>query len=264
MAKLPLSPEEIALPYSRYYDLPFPEVTDEDRGFLESPMAADQVMPIADAAEYLALAGKDSFAPNGYRLLEYGAYTSCTVFLPDCTPEMIDWWFVWLNHPDPSVPAEYGNLKYKIWCPPDHWDHHFLDEDDPDAGMRICESLDLGQGAPRKNIINKSLPIELLGIDPSVIEGVKKRGISLKFGAGCDENGVPGGVGINMFIPAEGGAVWTSRGWGGITPRNGRLEVTGNGSPDEKDVQCELTHNVLERRHLGEILPGLYREYGGQ
>ena len=106
--------------------------------------------------------------------------------------------------------------------------------------------------------------VPLLGIDPEVLASVKNRGISLKFGAGCDENGVPGGVGINMFIPAEGGAVWTSRGWGGITPRNGRLEVTGTGSPDEKDVRCELTHNVLERRHLGEILPGLYREYGGQ
>ena len=259
-----LTKEDQEKQYAKYYALSLFPPPHQLKADIESrKIDPEYMVPLERREIVLDAHVEKEYIGYGYLEDRFG-YVSTVTYMPNVTPEMIDWWFVWLNHPDPSVPAEYGNLKYKIWCPPDHWDHHFLDEDDPDAGMRICESLDLGQGAPRKNIINKSLPIELLGIDPAILASVKNRGISLKFGAGCDENGVPGGVGINMFIPAEGGAVWTSRGWGGITPRNGRLEVTGNGSPDEKDVQCELTHNVLERRHLGEILPGLYREYGGQ
>ena len=264
MGKEPLSAEELAVPYSKYYELPFEDIREEDRAYLEAPMDAGQAMPAEESGNYIRNLGKDGYAANGYYPAPEGAYTACTVFLKDVTPEMLDWWFIWLNHPNPSVPAERGNLKYKIWCPPDHWDHHFLDEEHPDAGMRICESLDLGAGSPRKQIINRTLPVSLLGVEEEILKAAREQGVSIKFGGGCGPDGVIGGVGLTMFVPAEGGCIWTSRGWGGLVPQDGKLVKRGGGAFDEKATQLELRHNVLERRHLAKILPEIYRDYRNQ
>ena len=263
MAKLPLCPEELALPYAKYYELPFDGVTPEDAEFLTKPMSVEKAMPISETLHYMQAGGRDAYAPNGYCNLPDGtSYSSCTVFLPGVTPEMTEWWFTWLNHPPKSVPAGNGNLKYKIWCPADHWDHHYLDEKNPDAGMRICESLDLGAGSPRKHIINKSLPYDLLGIPQEEICKLEAAGTVLKFGCGCGEDGIPGGIGVNVFAAAPGGCVWSSRGWGGWVPKDGKLVRNPSFVPGpEKDTQLELTHNVLERRHLAVFLPELYAAY---
>ena len=266
MAKLPLSPEEKALPYSKYYELPFEGIRPEDEAYLLHPLRPEQTMPLAQSARCLQTGGDDGYAANGYCFLPDGVtYTACTVFLPGVTPQMLQWWFVWLNHPSRSVPEGNGNLKYKIWCPADHWDHHFLDEANPDAGMRICESLDLGAGAPRKHIVNKNLPVALMGVDASITQPLERQGNVILFGCGCDERGEPGGVGLTLFAPARGGCVWMSRGWGGYAPMNGKLMRREHVRyAPEADVRAELTHNVLERRHLAVFLPELYRDYHGK
>ena len=259
----PLSPEERALPYARYYDLPMPELLPEDAGFLDTPLKPEQVLPVERAADFITGDPLKMGAPNGYCVLPDGRnYSACTVLLLGVTAEMMEWWFEWLNHKPASVPPEQGNLRYKIWCPPDHWDHCFLDEADHDAGFRICESLDLGGGAPKQRMISKSADPAAVGITPVMQQALQEAGIPLKFGMGCDEHGDPGGIGINTFRDVAEGCVWASRGWGGYAVRDGKLTaLEPTGPADPAGMRAELLHNLLERRRLAQILPELYAEY---
>lgn len=43
---------------------------------------------------------------------------------------MIDWWFIWHFITPPNVPEGNGNLRYKIWCPNEHWDTGVVDKKD--------------------------------------------------------------------------------------------------------------------------------------
>ncbi len=260
----PLSPEERALPYAKYYDLPMPEVRPEDAAFLDTQLSRQQVLPVERAADFVTGDPEKMGAPNGYCVLPDGrGCSACTVLLPDVTAEMMVWWFAWLNEKPAEIPAEQGNLRYKIWCPPDHWDHCYLDENDPDAGVRICESLDLGAGAPKQHMISKRADPAALGITPAMQQALRDAGVPLIFGMGCDEQGNPGGMGINTFRDVEGGCLWASRGWGGYAVKDGAvvaLEPVAPANPEA--MRAELLHNLLERRRLAQILPELYREYG--
>lgn len=262
MAKLLLSPEERALPYAKYYDWPLEGQRPEDAIFLDTPLSPEDVLPIQRAADLLDLTCPSRGAANGWCVLPDGrVHTACTVFLPQVTVAMVDWWFEWLNHPPKSVPREQGNLRYKIWCPPDHWNHGFYDENDHDAGMRICESLDLGAGAPKQHIISKRADLMALGLSPEQLRALEAEGMSIKFGCGCDEHENPGGVGLNLFHNVPGGCEWTSRGWGGWAVDKDRLVALSPVPPaDTGAIRMELLHNVLERRHLAKFLPQLYLE----
>lgn len=260
----PLSPEEWALPYARYYDLPMPELQPEDHAFLEAQLSAGQVLPLERIADFITGDPEKMGAPNGYYVFPDGrSYSACTVLLPGVTAQMMEWWFAWLNEKPAVVPPEQGNLRYKIWCPPDHWDHCYLDENDHDAGFRICESLDLGAGGPKQRMISKSADPAALGITPAMQQQLRDAGVSLKFGMGCDEQGNPGGIGINTFRDVEGGCLWASRGWGGYEVKEGKLTVLEPVPPaNVPGMRAELIHNLLERRRLAQILPELYRQYG--
>lgn len=181
--------------------------------------------------------------------------------MPHVTADMLEWWFEWLNHKPAGVPSGQGNLRYKIWCPPDHWDHEFLDEKDHAAGFRICESLDLGGGAPKKHMINKSADPAAVGITPDMQRRLQDAGIPLKFGMGCDENGNPGGVGLNTFRDTKEGCVWASRGWGGYAVQDNSVLLLTPGPADPAAMRTELLHNLLERRRLDQILPEIYDRF---
>lgn len=42
----PLSPEERALPYASYYDLPMPDPLPEDAACLDTPLTLEQILPV--------------------------------------------------------------------------------------------------------------------------------------------------------------------------------------------------------------------------
>jgi len=51
---------------------------------------------------------------NGYCRLEDGSgYVAVKTFFPNCTAEMLDWWFVWAQQKE--------NIRYKIWYPGAHY-----------------------------------------------------------------------------------------------------------------------------------------------
>lgn len=124
-----LTPEEAALPISKYYTnypLHYPNP-------LYSQLLDQGAMDPADALPVERWL--DLLTADGYMKVEYGY-----CMLPDGTgyiatymriPENVDvkkmfWYLNWLNIHPKSQPAGTGNLRYKIWNPADHWDHYFV------------------------------------------------------------------------------------------------------------------------------------------
>ena len=96
----------------------------------------------------------DLLEPTGYLDAEYGyctlpngaGYMAMYFVYPYCTPQMIGWWFRWVNVLPKTQPEGTGNLKYKLWCPPDHIIHAFNNGKDLSEGQWAIESIDLGEG----------------------------------------------------------------------------------------------------------------------
>ena len=265
-AKRPLTPEERAIPYAKYYDLPVEGRRPSDAQWLDQPMAPSRVLPALRAKEFLRLEGEipDSV---GWCILEDGTtYIACKEHLPGITPQMMGWWFGWFWRKPDSVPEGVGNLRYKIWCPPDHWDLGPMPEGHPAAGRHFLdESLDMGVGEVKVFTIQaepKDCDLGIIGLSAEEQQALTEHGCVVTFGPGYDKDLRPGGIGINFFRPTPDGCDWYSRGWGGYTVRDGQIvKIPNFQHATAFALQTELAHNLAERRHLPDFLPELYAEY---
>ena len=265
-ATKPLCEEERALPYAKYYDLPVEGRRSSDAQWLDHPMDQAKVLPPERAKEFI-VTDRDPENSVGWCLLDNGtSYIACHEKLENITPQMMGWWFGWFWRKPDSIPEGHGNIRYKIWCPPDHWDLGPVPEGKPGAGRHFLdESLDLGIGKVRVYSIQaepKDCDLSIIGISESEQKNLEDQGCVITFGPGYDRNLNPGGIGINFFRPAEGGCDWYSRGWGGYTVENGKIVKLPNFQPASAfELQTELMHNLAERRHLTKFLPELYAQY---
>ena len=262
--KYPLSPEELKIPYAKYFDsLPVDGPTEEERAMLAQPLPMEEILPIEQAKNFVLSNGAFVGAGNGWRILPDGrSYTANCMVLPGLTVELCQWWFQWLNHPPKSVPRKYGNLRYKIWCPPDHWDHGFRTAGDPTSGSRICESFDLGAGDEPKVLLGSGGDPAALGITEEMLAAARREGRFPGVGCGFDAEENPTTVGVNQFRDVPGGCEWSSRTWGGYTIRAGELIKLEKFRPgDPTAARNEMLHNLAEGRHLAKLLPLIYAEY---
>lgn len=160
MARHPLCPEENAISYSKYWYWKQPPLNPLSQELLEFPVKVEQALPFERLNDLL----KPGYLPreHGWCMLpDGGGYASSYIWMPDVTVEMLDWWYIWHFVKPQGVPEGCGNLRYKIWCPQEHVDTGFLDEDsrlkalDESLPLRerrygqknfILESMDGGEG----------------------------------------------------------------------------------------------------------------------
>ena len=261
MYKVPLCEQEKKIWYSKFYALPFEGLRESDSAVLDAPMDPAKALPIGSLLEFLRVKDEKETVENGYCIGPDGhSYIVCTEYYPEFTVPMMVWWFQFLNHHPKDMPIGVGNLRYKIWCPADHWNHGLLDPDDPNSGLFINETLDLGAGTmERIEVINRSYTEEDIGLTPEMAKAMKDAGYAWMGGKGYG-HGLPGGMGINIFKPVpEGGIKWSSIGWGGYQMKHGKpVELLGVNPPTYAEMKRELSHNIAERRHLHTFLGELY------
>ncbi|MCI8895419.1 MAG: hypothetical protein HFI41_12360 [Lachnospiraceae bacterium] len=71
---------------------------------------------------------------NGYcRMADGSGFVATKVEMPGVTQEMVDWWFIWHGLKD---------LRYKVWCPTQHYGIHVLERDLP---KRLNQALSFKQ-----------------------------------------------------------------------------------------------------------------------
>lgn len=261
MKRPELFEEEKKIWYSRFYDLPLEGIREADHEFLDQPMPVEKTVPLERVLDFLKVKDEKEEVENGYCILPDGhSYVTCTQYYPEFTVDMLMWWFDFLNHRPKGMAIGKGNLRYKIWCPPDHWDHGLLDPEDENSGLFVNETLDLGAGTmDRIENINRKMKPRDIGMPEKMEKELKEAGYAWIAGIGYG-HGLPGGCGFNVFKPVpEGGIKWASVGWSGYRFKNGKPEaIPGAGTPTLDGLRTELIHNVVERRHLAKFLGELY------
>lgn len=278
-----LTPAERALPLCKYYDLPlsglgplFQEIMDH------GPLRQDQTLTAADWKKHLQLPGQYDRPVFGYRTMDDGTgYLATYSHYANATPKMMQWYFRWINIPSKNQPEGCGNLRYKIWCPPCHITHGFINGKDKFGGVFTIEALELD---PAQQIfyftVRTAVDLRALGlteeeerkfndagvwIDPAVetfyeINGSDYTHLGKKMGGShlC----------LTMSRPCPtGGMEKVTLEWIGYGVKDGKIwrdETTPEYMFGEEWLRMALTHTTVEAQQLGKFLPELYAEYSGK
>ena len=268
-----LSAAEKRMPLAGYYDLPlYPPGPREMQLLAHMPLDPELALPAQDLLELLQ--------PTGYHEAEYGycrmpdgsSYMAMYFVYPYCTPQMLGWWFRWLNVLPKDQPAGTGNLKYKLWCPPDHWIHAFNNGKDMSEGMWAVESIDLGEGDEKVLYRRDHLDAKEYGLSLE-----KEREL---LGSGCwvdfsnvtfhspddPSERLPGNwLWLTLSRPcSQGGLELRTRLWIGYGAKDGQIYYDPTTPPallGEDYMRMFLIHTTVEHQHLAKLLPRLYAEY---
>ncbi len=272
MPKKPLCPEERALSYSKYYDLPMESPDPRSlQIWNQGPIDPKLALRIEDINDLF----KPGYLPGeqGYCILEDGTgYIANYVRMDGVTAEMVDWWFTWHFIAPPSVPKGNGNLRYKIWNPNEHWDTGPLTEEDR---ARRCDP-NVYYSLRKKDavdFIEESLVGgEMLYMTPYPIVDLSVLGVDPKyynapnfgtFVSACTtmENSAPMIV-LHYYRPVPGGMELRSRYWYGYKVENGKVVKDLSVPVKLEDMRDGCMHNMTEYPHLGRFLPKLFAEEG--
>jgi hypothetical protein len=275
-----LSPEERQSPLAKYYDIPLTALGPLQQQIIDYGCPLDPRLAIKpeNMLDLLQVTGYQK-QEYGYCVMEDGSgYIAVYTSYPNCTPAMLSWWLRWLNVYPKNLPKGNGNLKYKIWCPPDHYDHDFINGKDKTDGIWTVESLDFGEGDPKFGTIRNPFNLRDFGL-------TEEREKELK-AAGCwidpayvtfhtpDKYHTPGmihekvsGSSVSLTLSrmnSLGIMEKISRVWRGYTVKDGKVIRDWNTPPEmlnEKYLRKVLTHATTEAQQLSKWLPQLYAEY---
>ncbi len=272
-----LLPGERELAMAKYYDLPLYEMGPLAKELLDRgcPVTSDKAVKALDFTKILE--------PEGYLDMEFGyshmddgsAYIAVYTTYPGCTPAMVAWYFNWINTPCKDQPygeQGYDNIRYKIWCPPDHVGHGFVNGKDKFGGVWTVESLDLGAGDPKTYTVRHTLDPKDFGLSDEKEAELKSRGCFVDFAYETfhtmDESHtqLPGMhlcLTLSRNNPLGYMEKRTSE-WIGYGVEDGKIvhdETTPADMLTDDYLRKVITHNTIEAQQLGVFLPQLYAEY---
>lgn len=272
-----LSAEERKLPLAKYYDLPLYEMGPLQKELVERGCPVDNRLAVK-AEDFLQL-----LEPEGYSDMEFGysfmddgsAYIAVYTMYPSCTPQMLSWYFRWVNTPSKNQPGGemgYDNLRYKIWNPADHVGHGFVNGKDKSGGIWTVESLDLGCGDPKTYTIRHSLDPKDFGLTEEKEKELREAGCFVDFAYETFHTMDPShtrlpGMHLCLTISRKnplGFMEKRTREWIGYGIENGKIvrDVTTPGEMcSDAYLKKVITHCVIEAQQLAVFLPDLYREY---
>lgn len=253
----PLSPEEEKLSMAKYYYRPLPPLNPVYEMALNAcPLKPDEIPSPENWIDLLMTEGYNG-TEFGYGMMENGAGYLSVYTVTHHPDEMGDWWGQWMGTPPKSMPEGQGNLCYKLWCPPDHFDANHQR-----GGGR--ESLDLGQGDPMEDIFNYPLDPKELGLTDEKAAELEQAGI--RFGIGYEKFDHPGThlcLRISRPCPT-GGRESIGREWLGYCVKDGEFVRDEETPVSEEYLRKIVIHNVIESQRLEVLLPELYAEYKDQ
>ena len=274
-----LSPEERALPLSKYYDLPIHTLGPLYQQILEAgPMAEKDALRIENMLDFLQMPGQYRNVVFGYRKMDDGCgFLAHYSVYPNAATKMMSWYFRWINIPSKNQPKGKGNLRYKIWCPPDHFTHEFVNGKDKSDGIYTVEALDLHYGqqnplGPMMCTVRYPFSLREMGLSAEREKELNDAGVWIDpatvkfFTAEEPHTPVPGThVMITMSRPHPlGGMEKYSVEWVGYGVKDGKIYFD-NETPayrlTEEWMKMGITHAHTEAQHLSEFLPRLYAEY---
>lgn len=261
-----LTPEEKALPVSKYYtDYPLHSPSPLYQQLLDQgAMSFKDALPLEHWLDLLQ--------PEGYGKVEYGycmledgtGYIANYSVLPDSvTPDMRMWYVRWLNIHSKNLPQNCGNIRYKLWNPMDHMDHGIVDGDFR-KGIYTLETLDMGRGSKPIGSVRHNFDVRDYGFPEEKYQELQKANAAI---TSCWESfDCPGShLVLSVTRPCPLGGVETlSREWIGWRAENGKI-IRDYETPDFmlcEQYLCDVQiHVTVEQQHLATFLPELYAVY---
>lgn len=261
----PLCEEEKKISYSKYMELPMDPLPEEILAQVNAdPLPAERVLPIERIAHFFEHGFEET--DFGYRILENGAgYMAHYLYIPDLEMPQLGWWFGWSGRKPDSVPDGCGNLRYKIWCPPDHWDHSPANGVDDSDGTIMEESLDMGAGDPPMRSLVRAIDPEAAGVSAELLAEYATKGQVLQLNYEHSENVTDRIFAAIMRAHPVRGLELRARVWWGYKYTDGQFVR----DDDKNKKQCteqilrnNLLHSSYEFNHLRKLLPLIYAEEG--
>ena len=267
-----LLPEEKLLPIAKYYDLPLHPPGPLQMQIIDScPIDPEDAIPVENFLDLLQ--------PSGYCDVELGCcmmpdgsgYIAAYTIYPECTPEMLAWYFRWMNTRTKGMP-EGHNLRYKIWNPIDHIDHGFVNGVDKSDGIYQREALDMGKGEEPFFAIRHPFDLRDYGLTEDKERELNSAGCFVdcaveKFYTADSSRQLLPGTHLTLTISRfsnYGGMEKRTREWIGYGVKDGEIyfdESTPSEMLTVDYMKKVLYHNVIESQQLNLILPKLYEEY---
>jgi hypothetical protein len=272
-----LLPGEEKLSMAKYYKLPL---------YPPAPLQ-QQILDAGPMDSKLAIKAEnwmDLLKPTGYNPIEYGycmmgdssGYIAMySVYPNNCEPKMLAWWFHWLNippHNQPLGPTGLDNVKYKIWCPPDHIGHGYVNGKDKWDGIWTVESLDLGQGDEKVYTVRHPINLKEYGLTEEKENELKAAGCWVDAAyetfhtVDPEHRQLPGThLMLTLSRPCPiGGMEKITREWIGYGVKDGKVwrdESTSADMLSEEYLHKVMVHATVEAQQLSKFLPELYAEY---
>jgi hypothetical protein len=264
--------DEKLLSYSKYYYIDPDPLHPLAAQILRKPLEKEDVLWPEDVEKMFSPGYQDAML--GYYLFDGGSYSALYAQLNGVTIDMLDWWFVWMTIPPKSVAREHGNLRYKIWCPMDHFDHYPSDEatekqltDDTvplklrRQGIHVTavESFDLGKSREYKKIPLYPTPNSALSLPQELWDYINACGL-------LNVQASDHSVTLQFFRKTSYGCEAIFRTWRGYTLNSEGKIVRKEGypTPTKEHVLQDLMHNLHEIPHFAKFLPQLYAEEGNK
>lgn len=263
-----LFPDEKLLSYAKYYYLDPDPIHPMALQILRKPLEEKDILWPEQVEEMFKPGYQD--AVLGYRTFEGGSYTALYAQLPGVTLDMLNWWFVWMTVPPKSVDRSHGNLRYKIWCPMDHFDHYpsdeqtaqrLTDESIPlslrrqNIHVTAVESIDKDKTKGYKKIPMNPVDCHVLSLPKEVWDYIDASGI---LNVSTSDHSVT----LQYFRRTSYGCEAIFRTWRGyVLNEEGRIvRKEGFAPPTEEHLVADLMHNLHEIPHFTKFLPQLYAE----
>lgn len=262
-----LLPEEKKLPVARFYtDYPLCRPNPIQQQILDAgPIDVKDAIPIENWLDWI---DEKKLPPvvYGYTMMPDG----CGFYIEySTTPEWWSgkwrrWYGNFYNHYSRSMTPEMGNLRYKIWNPLEHWDHHFINGENDKDGVWSLETLKMTEGTdPRTGIpaISHNIDLTEYGFDPARMKALEEK--DCRVSACWEEFDGPGHHLVLRFSRPcpTGGRENINCEWLGYYAKAGQIIRDADTPVDNEMLKNILIHNTVERSHLLQVLPDLYEAY---
>ena len=257
---IPITPQEEALSFSKYYHMDFTPVPEYKKALITGdPCAVSEALPIVERNKLF----EPGYLPveSGFCVMDDGTgFMANLTPMPGVTEEMFDWWFAWHG---------WGPLRYTVWNPYDHFSAVSLN-----FAHAHNESLswkerywntthlvkeDIGP-AVEDIFINFRQPKEFGYEEEKIGTPLCSTLVCGNAGSTTSPNGVV--VMTHFLRPVEGGSELRTRfwmGWQMVAGRPVKMIPDGVSIPLEV-VRATFDHNVREFNHLATILPKIYED----
>lgn len=262
-----LFPEEKEMPLSKYYyNYPMHDLSPLEKQILDlGPMKVEDAILPENFLDLLRPVGEYDKVEMGYCMFPDGSgYVATYTRIPaDIDLKKMYWYMSWVNTHSKSMVLGHGNLRYKLWNPADHWDHHFVNWCDGSDGVYTTESLDLGEGDRKYDTIRHTYNLRDFGLTDERIKEIEASGCKVKETAGWESFDFPGAhLTLAQIRPCPlGGYERRGREWIGWRPVNGKLVREERTPCDEAYLKKVVIHTCIEWNHMFTFLNDLYDEY---